>query len=153
MARLPYHDHTQRNYVPIKQDPAWQNFASADLAYNRTIKMNDQFAWSVDSPHHFFHERAITQTSRTVLFADGQSEDIFKNDGNLVTSHLSTNNTAFDWSPGVVGLRHHGAANVAFVDGHVAAIKNPIRYDYSRPCWFADQTAADLGSIIWKFHG
>lgn len=151
--RLAYaaSDSADRNYAFIKQDPIWQSMTASVRKKNRTIKMNSAFGYYNTSTHvyRFYRDRQIAHPSRTVLFGDGRATDILRYDGGV--PRLSISDEQFHWTPGVVGLRHDGAANIAFVDGHAAPVKEPLnRETLSCPGWYTDP--AKLGSLIWQFH-
>lgn len=137
-----------RHYDRIKQDPVWDAMSAGDKARDRTIKMNDQFGEASAGAYRFYHDREVTHPGRTLLFADGRAQDIRRWDGGM-SDRLSAGQ--FSWSPGKVGLRHEGGANILFVDGHGKTQREPIRKSLTCPAWNASGLSA--ADVIWKFHG
>ncbi len=123
-------DVDERNYVLLKQDPAWfeledrapQGSADRVRQNTHTIKMNANFG-APGAGFAFVRstDRDLVAPSQTALFVDGRGHD---------TPSVTTGSTAgandFAASPGRVGLRHGGGANLARVDGSATLEDNPV---------------------------
>ena len=121
-----YASASERNYEAYKQDPAWQDFPEDGNVRrdSRTIKMNQAFGY-INNPgpsagYHFYRETEIdTPLPETVMYLDGRAYDTPSTSGNTGGS------SDFQAVPTTVGLRHDNAANVTFVDGHAALVRDP----------------------------
>ncbi len=112
--RKDYTSSDDRNNVAIKQDPIWSRLD--ERKHNKTIKMNENFGDRSDTAVKWVHAAQIRQPSRTVLFGDGRAQDLSNESAAYSIPGY------FHLKPDYIGLRHHGAANIAFVDGHVERV-------------------------------
>lgn len=147
-----YNNATNRNYEEFKQDPVYASFGenteSTGGNGSRTIKMNENFGDLSGGSFRFFKLASITQTTEVVTFFDGLARDA----GLSINSGF---NTAFHGGEREAYTRHSGAANVAFVDGHVEAASqesqtitrgsDAITYN----AWFEEPDARQ--EFIWDF--
>jgi prepilin-type processing-associated H-X9-DG protein/prepilin-type N-terminal cleavage/methylation domain-containing protein len=160
-----------RNYKTFKQCTVWPELTSLapDTAvtgatqtsqqYQRTIKMNthlrrDGMPSSAGNARSFCSLLDIEQPSLHVLFADGTAGDqIPWPDNTAEAGSFSMDVT--DRTQGGVAVRHNGAANVAFVDGHAESLtlptykRTPAGTNVQIDAWYS-QFAASSGSPVYK---
>ncbi len=129
-----------RNFRKFKQCPVWDSISRQPYdpayptgmtiqQYSKTIKMNTHLRQG--NPNTSLYQLArigdIERPGDHVAFADGGATDMIPwgtsaTGGNQnETSQFSLDTT--DRTLGGLGLRHSGAANVGFVDGHAATVK------------------------------
>jgi len=137
----------RRNYAPIKQDPVWSRFSPARQQVNRTLKMNEHFgepasADELPGQGYRFHTAGdVPDPAQTVLFVDGRANDIAPRDTFM--------RRRFGATEGLVAPRHGDGANVAFVDGHVDHVTQPINDALAAPGWYVEGTGRQ--ELIWDF--
>lgn len=140
---LSYHTSDDRNYVAVKQDPAWESLPPEDRKYNRTIKMNDRFTDRTKNSIRWVRGGWIHHPTLTVLYGDGRAEDI---------SHESIKYSIpgyFYLRPRYVGLRHEDGANILFADGHAALTRQPTHLYNDYPAWPSETDPQQ--TLIWDF--
>lgn len=116
-----YVNSSDRNNVAIKQDPAWHRLDPDVRKHNKTIKMNEHFGVRDDDAVKWVRAFHIRQPARTVVFGDGRGND-------LSDEHPSWSIPGyFHLRPSYIGLRHNGAANIAFADGHAERVSQATR--------------------------
>jgi prepilin-type processing-associated H-X9-DG protein/prepilin-type N-terminal cleavage/methylation domain-containing protein len=147
-----YNNASNRNYNIYKQDPVYEDFGEDTGTTggngSRTIKMNENFGDLAGGSVRFHKQDSITKTTEVVTFFDGLSRDA----GLSINSGF---NTSFHGGEREAFTRHGGAANVAFVDGHVEAVSqaserivrgsDAIVYD----AWFEEPD--NRQELIWDF--
>jgi len=140
-------DTDERNYDAYKQDPIWESLSENQRKLSRTIKMNEYLGDLNGPTVKFYNPDNFKDTTNTVIYVDGRGYD---------TPSITTGNTDVDEFSATeiyVGLRHDDGANVVFADGHVEAIKQPIRTMTSGyQGWFADTTPDDSDDqeLTWR---
>lgn len=139
-----------RNYNSYKQDPVYEDFGEdtgKTGGYgSRTIKMNQHFGDLARKSIKFHRLASMKETTETVVFFDGVSRDL----GLSIRSSL---NTAFHGDEQDAYPRHNGAANVAFVDGHVEGVSQETQTitisKLKHDAWFKESDARQ--ELIWDF--
>lgn len=122
----------KRAYVPWKECSVWGSFSGDSTKprvnstltikeYSRTLKMNAHLR-RVGGDFARFTD--IDQPLDHVLFGDGTAVDLIDwNENTSETGQFSMD--VNDGGVGGIGLRHDGAANIVFVDGHASTEKLP----------------------------
>ncbi len=140
-------DPNNRKYDEFKQDPVWLDFDTAGNVRrdNRTIKMNEEFGYSVSGVAKFFNDNNLRAAANTVMYVDGRALDRRPDaPGDSSFGH-------FHAGEGTVGLRHNDGANVAFADAHAELVVQDIRTSTAAPSWFNEPDPKQ--KLIWDFHG
>ncbi len=140
-----------RNDEPWKQSAFWGDIPDNRQAANRTFKMNANFA-DDNARRYRTPENLIRHPSRTVVYGDGQAEDM---EGQSSIANAST----FSLSEGIVGPRNPGrTALIAFADGHLSLESQPLKTQvgstvYPCPGWYSetDKKGGSDRTLIWNF--
>ena len=136
---------TQRNYEEFKQDPVWKELdetiadpTGRTRRNTQTIKMNEFLSYS-DAGNKFLKatDPLLANPSQIVAYVDGQGHDTPS-----VTTGNTANATSFSASPGLVGLRHEGGANLTYLDGHAGHEVNEVSQSGAGyRAWYSESTA------------
>lgn len=140
-----------RNDAPWKQSAAWAVITPDRQGANRTFKMNAHFA-DDNAGRYQTQENQVRHPSDTVLYGDGQAEDM---DGQTSIGNASN----FSMTEGIVGPRNPGrTVNIAFVDGHVSAEFQKLKEKvgstvYPCPGWYSetDKAGGKDRTLVWDF--
>lgn len=144
-------DREKRNDVAWKQAPAWADIPSSRQAANRTFKMNAYFADDAEGRYQT-HGHLVRQPARTVVYGDGQAED-------MAGQSSIGNASSFAMTEGIVGPRNPGrSVHVCCADGHASAEYQPLKERdgskiYPCPGWYSenDKKGGQDRTLIWNF--